>query len=174
MKRCTYCGKEYGAETSICAIDGQPVQEVVSSSPVSKSFFRWKPLSISLIALAVLYWGVALLNLWLVRMLEQQGDTRKLRFLLWGAFWNVVVGALCLGGRRLIKSGSRLSYGAGALAVGASLLIVMRTWLSGLLTARNPFPVVEALLIWPWLIYAFIYASSAILKQVRAEQSGST
>src|SRR5882724_352206 len=84
MKRCTYCGKEYGAETSICAIDGQPVQEVVSSSPVSKSFFRWKPLSISLIALAVLYWGVALLNLWLVRMLEQQGDTRKLRFLLWG------------------------------------------------------------------------------------------
>ena len=91
-----------------------------------------------------------------------------------GAFWNVVVGALCLGGRRLIKSGSRLSYGAGALAVGAALLIVMRTWLSGLLTARNPFPVVEALLIWPWLIYAFIYASSAILKQVRAEQSGST
>jgi len=50
----------------------------------------------------------------------------------------------------------------------------MRTWLSGLLTARNPFPVVAALLIKQWLIYAFIYASSAILKQVRAEQSGST
>ena len=135
----------------------------------TKSFFRWKPVSVSLIVLAVVYWGAALLNFWLVRMLEQRGDTRNVRFLLLGAFWNVVVGALCLGGRRLIKIGSRLSSGLAAFLVGAALLIVTRTWIGGLLTGRNPFPILEALLAWPWLIYAIIYAASPVEKQLGAE-----
>jgi hypothetical protein len=170
MRKCTYCGKEYAAGTSLCAVDGQPLQDVVSPPPtgmrVPKSFFRWKPVSISLIVLAILYWAVALLNLWLVG--AHQGDTRNLRFLLWGSFWNLVVGSLCLGGRGLMKSGSRIGCAAGALAVSAALLVVMRNWLGGLLTGRSPFPSFEALLVWPWLIYAIVYAT-VIQKQVGAE-----
>src|SRR5271170_5494163 len=42
MKQCTYCGKEYPDEASVCAIDAQPLRDVVpplpapSPSPVSE------------------------------------------------------------------------------------------------------------------------------------------
>ena len=169
MRRCTYCGKGYEAQITVCPLDGQAVQEAVASHAVPKSFFRWKVVSVSLVVLAVLYWAVALLNLFLVRTLEQQSDTRNVRFLLWGAFWNVVVGSLCFIARRLIKPSNLLSCGVGAFALGTALLIVMRTWLGGLFTGRNPFPVLEALLVWPWLIYAIMYAASLIQKQSGAE-----
>jgi hypothetical protein len=135
----------------------------------SKSFLRWQPVAVSLIVLTVIYWGFALLNLPLARVMEQRGDTRNAHFLLWGSFWNLVVGGLCLSGRRLMKPASRRGYLAGAFAVGAALLIIMRTWLSALLTGRNPFPFFEALLIWPWLVYAMVYAISEVQKQRRAE-----
>jgi hypothetical protein len=39
MKQCTYCGKEYSNEASICAVDCQPLREIVppplTSSPPS-------------------------------------------------------------------------------------------------------------------------------------------
>jgi hypothetical protein len=35
MKQCTYCGKEYSDEASVCAIDGQPLREVIS--PIAAS-----------------------------------------------------------------------------------------------------------------------------------------
>lgn len=162
MKRCTYCGKEWPDDASVCAVDGRPLQDFVpllpTGTPLSKSFLCWKPASVSLIVLALLYWAVALLNFRLVYMLEQRGDTRNVSFLLWGSFWNLVVGGLCLSGRHLMKADSRRGYAAGALVIAAALLIVMRTWLGGLLTGRNPFPILEALLSWPWLVYAIIYA----------------
>ena len=34
MKQCTYCGKEYPEEASACAIDGEPLQEVMRPIPV--------------------------------------------------------------------------------------------------------------------------------------------
>jgi hypothetical protein len=34
MKRCTYCGKEYPDEVSVCATDQQPLQQVISPLPV--------------------------------------------------------------------------------------------------------------------------------------------
>jgi hypothetical protein len=135
----------------------------------SRSFLRWQPVAISLIVLTVLYWGFALLNIPLARVMEQRGNTRNAHFLLWGSFWNVIVGGLCLSGRRLMKLASRGGHLAGAFAAAAALLIVMRTWLSGLLTGRNPFPVLEALLVWPWLVYALTYALREFQKQKDAE-----
>jgi peptidoglycan/LPS O-acetylase OafA/YrhL len=135
----------------------------------SKSFFRWKPVSISLIVLAVFYWGVALLNFWLVHMLQQKGDIRNVRFLLWGSFWDVVIGALCLGGRRRMKSPSRQARLAGALAIGLALLIEQCNWLAGLMTGRSGFPVLEALLIWPCMAYAVAYAVTQVQEHGAAE-----
>jgi hypothetical protein len=34
MKKCTYCGKEYGDDASLCSIDGQPLQVFVPPAPV--------------------------------------------------------------------------------------------------------------------------------------------
>ena len=33
MKSCTYCGKEYPDEASVCAIDGESLQTVIPTSP---------------------------------------------------------------------------------------------------------------------------------------------
>jgi hypothetical protein len=35
MKECTYCGKEYPDEASVCAIDGQPIRDVMPPPPVA-------------------------------------------------------------------------------------------------------------------------------------------
>jgi hypothetical protein len=35
MKQCTYCGKEYSDEASVCAIDGQPLKDVLPAPPAS-------------------------------------------------------------------------------------------------------------------------------------------
>ena len=170
MKRCTYCGKESPEDASVCVTDGQPLQDLntlsTTANQPSKSFLRWKPVSVSLIGLAVLYCGVAILNVCMVFLGNQRGDTRNARLLLWGSFWNVIISALCLVGRRLMKSRSKTGYAASLLVVGSALLIIMRTWLGGLLTGRNPFPIFEALLIWPWLIYAMAYAGVAIQKSI--------
>lgn len=175
MKRCVYCGKEYPDDVSVCLIDEQAVEDDVCRSHTEarrfKGFFHWKPVSISLIVLIVVYWGVALLNLWLIYMRNERGDTRNVSFLLWGAFWNVVVGAFCFAGRHFMKRGSRVDYVVGAIAVSVAMFLVLRTWLGGLLTGRNPFPVVEALLVWPWLIYAVAYAMKGIKRQANAEPS---
>jgi peptidoglycan/LPS O-acetylase OafA/YrhL len=130
----------------------------------TKAIFRWRVVSVSLIVLAILYWAVALLNFWLIHVLEQRGDTRNVRFLLMGSFWNFIVGALCLGGRRLLKSSNSGVLIAGALATGVALLIIQRNWLGGLMTGRSGFPVLEAVLIWPWLAYAVAYA----VRQIQA------
>ncbi len=35
MKKCTYCGKEYSDDASVCAIDGEPLRDVVPVPPTS-------------------------------------------------------------------------------------------------------------------------------------------
>jgi hypothetical protein len=35
MKKCTYCGTEYPDEALVCAIDGQPLREVIPAAPES-------------------------------------------------------------------------------------------------------------------------------------------
>jgi hypothetical protein len=34
MKQCTYCGKEYPDEASVCAIDGEPLRDVTPQLPI--------------------------------------------------------------------------------------------------------------------------------------------
>lgn len=134
-----------------------------------KSFLRWKPVSISLVVLAGIYLGVALLNLWLVRVSEQQGDTRNVRFLLWGAFWNMAIGALCVGGRRLIRTCSRRGCALGVIVVATALFISARNLLGSWLTGRSVLPGLEAVLVWPWLVYAILFAADRLQAQTLAE-----
>jgi hypothetical protein len=122
-----------------------------------------------LIALTVIYWAFALLNFPLARLMERRGDARNGHFLVLGSFWNMVVGGLCLSGRRQMRSAGREGYIAAEFAVGAALVIVMRIWLSALSTGRNPFPFLEALFIWAWLIYALFHAIRELQKQRDAE-----
>ena len=35
MKQCIYCGKEYPDEASVCAIDGEPLRDVMPPPPVT-------------------------------------------------------------------------------------------------------------------------------------------
>jgi len=42
MKKCSYCGKEYPDEASVCAIDGQPLQPV-TAPPIAPGFGQSYP-----------------------------------------------------------------------------------------------------------------------------------
>jgi hypothetical protein len=35
MKKCIYCGKDYSDESSVCAIDGQPLRDVIPTLPAA-------------------------------------------------------------------------------------------------------------------------------------------
>jgi len=164
MRACRHCGKENGDDAltcSECGLDlGDSAFHRVASQALeqSNSFFRWRPTSIVLIVLVVLYGGFAILNLWMGSVLAQRGDQQTARILRSGAFWNAIVAVLCFVGRRMMGCQTRLRLLAGALAVVAAHLVVMRTWIFGLLNGQNPFPVVEALLIWPLFFYAIFWA----------------
>ncbi len=96
-----------------------------------------------------------------------------MRFLLWGSFWNVAVGALCLGGRRFIKSGSRQGCALGIVAVMTAMFISARSLLGAWLTGRSVLPGLEAVLVWPWLIYAILFAASRVQEETIAEPAAS-
>ena len=121
-------------------------------------FFRWRPVSILLILLALLYAALVLLNLWLASVYLKRGEQQMSRSMCWGAFWNTLVAVLCVVGRHLMAFQTRLRLLAGALAVTVAFLIVIRVSLNALVGGKNPFPIVEAILIWLPLIYAITYA----------------
>lgn len=124
----------------------------------TRSFFRWRPVSVILILLTILYAVFTPLNLLLGSVASQRGDQQMARIMYWGAFWNAVVAILCFAGRQMMRRQIQGYFAAGACAVAAALFIVMRTWVNGLLHGRNPFPVLEAILTWLPMLYAIIYA----------------
>jgi len=78
-------------------------------------------------------------------------------FMYWAAFWNILVASLCFVGLQLMKRQTSIWILTGAVAIVFALFLVMRTWLSGLSSGRNPFPVVEALLTWVPVTYVIIF-----------------
>jgi hypothetical protein len=124
----------------------------------TRQFFRWKPTVVVLVILTVLYAVFAPLNIFLGSAAAQRGDQQVSHVLHWGAFWNAVVAILCFTAWRLMRRQRRVYLAAGVCVIAAALFIVMRTWIAGLLHGRNPFPVVEAVLIWLPMLYAIIYA----------------
>ena len=124
----------------------------------TRQFFRWKPSVVVLVTLTVLYGVFAPLNIFLGSAVAQRGDQQVSHVLYWGAFWNAVVAILCFAAWRLMRRQRRVHLAAGVCAIAAALFIVMRTWIVGLLHGRNPFPVVEAVLIWLPMLYVIIYA----------------
>jgi hypothetical protein len=118
----------------------------------TQGFFRWRVVAAVLIILTVIHGLCAPLNLLLAQ------STPRPQMYYWGAFWNAVVAFLSFAGWRLMQRQSRSYLNAGAFVVTVALLIVIRTWVGGLLYGRNPFPVFEAMVIWVPMLYAIIYA----------------
>jgi hypothetical protein len=164
MRVCRHCSRENGEDNIRCLEcgfdlgDSPPLDVPSQVGERSSRFFRWRPASIILIIFVVLYWVLALLNLWMARTFSHRGEEQMARLMYWGTFWNVVVAVLCAVGRQMMRRQTRLSLLAGALAVMAALFVVIRTWAAGLLSGHNPLPTIEALLIWMPLTYVIIYA----------------
>jgi hypothetical protein len=124
----------------------------------ARGFFRWRAASVILIILAILYAVFTPLNLWLGSVAAQRGDQQASHVLYWGAFWNAIVAILCFAARRMIARQTRVLFLASGCALLGAFLIVIRTWVAGLVHGRNPFPVIEAALIWLPMLYAIVYA----------------
>ncbi len=124
----------------------------------ARHFFRWRPVSVILIILAILYGVFTPLNIWLANITPQRGEQQLSHVLYWGAFWNAIVAILCFSGRQLIRRRTRACLALGAGVVATALFIVMRTWLGGLLQGQNPLPLTEVVLIWLPMLYAIVYA----------------
>ncbi|MDB6110834.1 MAG: hypothetical protein JWR69_2584 [Pedosphaera sp.] len=124
----------------------------------TQSFFRWRPVSVVLILLSIVYAVSIPLNLWLGNVDSQRGNQQLSHVLYWAAFWNAVVAILCFVSQRMMRRQTRTFFLAGGCALSVAFLIVIRTWVAGLRQGRNPFPVMEAVLIWPPFLYAIFYA----------------
>lgn len=178
MNRCPYCGKEHLDEATQCNSCGtefskSPTATSPKANPTlpNKSFFRRKPGSIALALVATIYIIGAVLNVWLAFVSkEQQGGHQLSRFLIQSAIWDTIIAGLCMYARHMIMQERSTSLLAGAATVLIILAIVMHHWLGGLLTDRNPFPILEASAIWLPLIYTAIYA----FKEGRRIQVAST
>ena len=124
----------------------------------AKHFFRWRPVSVVLIILTILYIVAICISIKLGGYYSQRGDQHMARFMHWGVFWNTMVAILCFTGRQMMRRQTRVHLAAGAFAVSLALLIVIRTTVSALLHGREAYPFIEGVLIWLPMLYAIIYA----------------
>jgi hypothetical protein len=167
MQVCRHCGKDNEESATLCVECGLDLGE----SPLrratrqvwqrSRFFFRRRPASILLLLLAIFYLAIAAVNIGLGGYFSRRGESEATRQWYVGTSWNIVVAVLCVVARQMIQRQTRIRLLSGALAGVAAFFVVVRTWVGALLVGRNPFPVVEALLIWLPLLYAIVYAYSA-------------
>lgn len=170
-KECAGCGLHVPPDLTSCPACGaiefrsvpqvEPSRDVTSALPPEKSFFRLRPASIALLILAILYGLFAMANVLLWRVQSQKGDELLAAIFYWGVVWNLVIMFLCVVARQFMKAQTRTSLIIGALIATSALLIVLRIWLHGMMSTRNPFPWIEPLLIVPPLVYAITYAVRA-------------
>ena len=153
--------RENGLGVTVCEVDGQLVQATIEQPVAERSFFRWKVVSISLLILSILYWGAALLNFWIARVMWQREEEAATDF-VWAAVWHSVIALSCFGGRQCIKSSNPQVCGAGALLVAFALLTTFRIWLGAFTLGTNPDSFFEPLFVFPWLVYAIIFAVKKI------------
>lgn len=161
MRACRHCGTENAEAGTLCtecglALGDSPLRQ--TSSQLFGRFFCWRPASIILIFLTVLYGAVALLNIWKGQSYAAHGYLELSRFAYWGAFWNLVIAALCLTGRQVMSRQTSVRLLAGAFPIVIALAISMRSWVGGLLTGRNPAPLFDIVVAWLPLLYVIIYA----------------
>src|SRR6185295_3875113 len=109
MRVCRHCGKESGDDSVLwleCGLDlgdSSPRSAPSRVGERNSRFFRWRPVSILLIIFVVLYWVLALLNLWMARTFSHRGEDQMARLMYWGTFWNVMVAVLCSVGRQMMR-----------------------------------------------------------------------
>jgi hypothetical protein len=89
---------------------------------------------------------------------SERGDQHMARFMYWGVFWNTIVAILCFTGRQMMGRQTRVHLAAGACALSAALLIVIRITVAALLNGREAYPVIEGGFIWLLMLYSIIYA----------------
>jgi hypothetical protein len=165
MHTCRHCGRENPKDATLCVECGldlgpSAIEQGVSHVRArSGGFFRWRVASIFLILLTVAYGLTAPLNLWFAKLATQRDDLHATaREWFWGAVWNALVAMLCFVAWRLMRRQSREHFAGGACAVAVALVIVMRTWMAGLINGHNHFPAMEAVLTWLPMLYAMFYA----------------
>jgi hypothetical protein len=126
--------------------------------------FVWRPVSVILIILTILYGAVACLNLWMGRYFSQHSQQYLSDVSYSGAFWDAVVAVLCFAGRRMIGRQTRVDFLLGACALSGAVLIVIRTLVG---ERRGRFPgqnlpllitLIEAALILLPMLYSITYA----------------
>src|SRR5258708_5342829 len=114
----------------------------------TKRFFRWRPVSVVLIILTIIYIVAICLSIKMAGYYSQRGDQHMARYMYWGVFWNTIVAILCFTGRQMMGRQTRVHLAAGACALSAALLIVIRTTVAALLHGREAYPLIEGVLIW--------------------------
>ena len=134
-------------------------QETSTEGTLAPTFFCKRPASVLLLAVGVLYFLFAALNLWLAgvsstRATEYRGHPqyqqqfeRNSTRLYWGAFWNILVGDLCICARAKLKPGAPVGFAISALFIAAAMCITARTWVAELLHGQAHMAWIEPLLV---------------------------
>jgi len=163
MKTCRHCATDNQDGASLCIECGLELspspstRAAAAATALCERIVTWKAASVILIIVALVYWVLALVSVRMALHFSHLGNAAIANFLWWGVFWNTIVALLCFIGRRLMRHQTRLFLLAGNVAVLGALLIIVRNWISGLLSGRNPYPVIEILLAWLPLIYVLLY-----------------
>jgi hypothetical protein len=164
MQTCRHCGKENEDGIALCSECGLEL----GPSPLARAagqvgantghFFRRRPAATLLSILTALYAISVPMNLFLSEKLGERGEHELAQYMRYGAFWNAVIVLFGVFALLAMNRQTRKGLFTGASCIAVSLLVILRTWVGGLISGRAPFPVLEACLTWLPLLYAMIYA----------------
>lgn len=130
MKSCTYCGKEYPDDISICPTDGEPLRLAVEMQPAPSTEEKHSALGIASFAISIVV-GCLLLAVFVTAGIlnggrVQHGQTYPGQVIVGFVaifLWAVDIMALALGIAAVCQSGRKRLYGILGLVLSAATIL---------------------------------------------------
>ena len=155
----TAAKNEDGAVT--CTGCGTGLVEPVTATPPRESthdnhvFFRLKVASILLVVIAGLYLLVGCISFLGAAAASQRSDLAgQVSQLVRAGFWQLIIGALCVGARLTILRGTAVSIGIATLLAATALCFSFGSWLPAIRMKLGLLGMFEPIFVFPCLAYA--------------------
>ena len=145
------------------------------------ALFRWRLVSLGLIAVGVVYLVNGVVQT-LFALLALDGSEslgyaasvhsspeRLVVWLLWGAFWSLSAGSLCLYARGCMANRTHVSRRRGLGALFTALVVITVNWLRALVSGTGSMLWIELLFVLPVISYAVVFATIGEETQMAVE-----
>ena len=154
-KTCGYCGRSNPVEATHCEECGiaAPAAQLqakgINDPGLPKRISALSVATMALLAIAMLYWLVAIANVFIARADSEEIARGNTAVWYWAACRNFIIAALCFGARQMMLKGTPALSAKAPFLLSVALVMTAFTWRAD----RNALAWIEPLIVWPVLLF---------------------